>query len=290
VQAAKPRWTSASFLIYLGGLLVLVSAYGSIAYLGSFSSSGALVAWALLVLAVLGAVAHGLRRAGRWLAAGIFAFATVAVFGLFVAALWSWFGWLKDTSGGPFAGFHLDRLSLELLLIVFGASYRRSFAFPFIALITLTAGWLFVTDLVSGGGSWSVVVTLLVGLFYLATGTVSDRPAAFWRHLLAGLLIGVALLYWWHSSDWDWALIAVASLVYVRLAAAVRRSSWAVLGAAGVIAAATHYTIGWTRTGFSLSTEDVTQPRAWVPLVVYAVVGFLFVALGLLARERSARL
>src|SRR5262249_26972950 len=123
---------------------------------------GALVAWALLILGVLAAVAHSLRRAGRWLAAGIFAFATVAAFGLLVAALWSWFGWLKNVSGGPFSAFHADRFSLELLILVFGGATRRRFRFPFIALITLTARWLFLTDVVSGGGSWSAVVTLLI--------------------------------------------------------------------------------------------------------------------------------
>jgi hypothetical protein len=259
-------------------------AYSSFGYLSSFSSSGGLAGWALLLFAVLGGVASGLRRAGRWLAAGIFAFATVAAFAAFVGALWYWIGWLNDQGDSPFSGFHLGRLALELLVLLFGASYRRRFAFPFIALLTLTAGWLLVTDLVSGGGTWSAVVTLLVALVYLAAGTASDRPASFWLHTVSGVLLGGSLLYWWHAGDWHWALVAVASLGYVRLAVVVRRSSWAVLGAAGLLAAATHYAYEWTGNElfFTYDSAEPTGPRFWVPLVVYAVVGFGLVVLGLL--------
>ena len=96
----KPRWTSPSFLVYAGGLVVLASAAGSLSYLASSYGSGAYVAWALLILAVLEAIANGFRLRGRSISAGIFAFAAVIAFGAFDGALWRWFSWL---SGGQTA-------------------------------------------------------------------------------------------------------------------------------------------------------------------------------------------
>jgi hypothetical protein len=290
VTFPRPRWTSSSFLVYTGGLIVLASAVGSLAYLASEYGSGAYVAWALLVLAVLAAVAHGSRRRGRRITAGVFAFATVIAFGAFVGALWTWFGWLSGDESA-FGGFDLARLSLVLLTLIAAKAHLRRFRFPMIALLTTTLGWFFVTDFVSGGGSWSAVVTLLIGLFYLSIGSASDRPTAFWLHLVAGLLIGGSLLYWWHTEDWQWALIAVAALGYVRIATLVGRSSWAVLAALGLLAPATHYTLGWIGGGFSFfGDEQEPSVRVWVPLVVYAVTGFLLVALGLLAARRRGAL
>ena len=282
----KPRWTGSSFLIYTGGLVVLVAASASLAYLSGQYRSGAYVAWALLVLGVLGAIAHGFRRSGRWITAGIFAFATVIAFGVFVGALWRWFGWLSGEES-PFGGFDVARLSLVLLTLIAARIQLRRFRFPMIALIALILGWFLVTDVVSNGGSWTAVVTLLIGLFYLATGSVSDRPTAFWRHLVAGLLIAGSLLYWWHSSDWQWALVAVVALVYARIAAVTGRSSWAVLAALGLLAPATHFTIGWAGGSFlSFGDGDYSAPREWVPLVSYAVTGFLIIAVGLVVARR----
>jgi hypothetical protein len=242
---------------------------------------------------VLYVLAHALRRRGRWLTAGIFAFASVIAWAVFVGALWVWFGWLHAGSAGqaPFRGFSVARLSLELLVLAAALDDRRRFRFPFITSILVVVGWLFVTDLVSGGGAWSAVVTLLMGLAYLAAGGSSERPSAFWLSLGAGLLVGGSLIYWWHSSDWNWALVAVAALVYVRIARSTGRSSWAVLGALGLLAASTHYAAEWSRTSAFgvISPDGEHTSRGWVPPLVFAFTGFLLLALGLLAaRRRSA--
>jgi len=292
VKAGKPVWTTSSFLLYAGGLIVLGAAFWALAYLSSQYGDAAYAGWAALVLVVLRGIAGGLRRRKRPLAAGVFAFAAVLAWAVFLGALWTWFGWLSSapsptsvsTSSPPFHGFSIARLSLELLVLVAAAGNRRRFEFPFIALISTTVGWLFVTDLVSGGGEWSVVVTLLVGLAYFAAGSARNDPSAFWLQLAAGMLIGGTLLYWWHTSDWQWALVAVAALVYVRIAVRTGRSSWAVLGTVGLLAAATHFTIGWTRVGLPfLGGGAAAPPRLWVPSVVLAFVGFLLAALGLRA-------
>jgi hypothetical protein len=284
----KPRWTTASYLIYAGGLTVVGAALGALAYLSSQYGDAAYAGWALLVLVVLYGIALGFKRQGRWLAAGIFAYASVIAWASFVGALWVWFGWLHSAtgSGSPFAGFSVARLSLELLVLAAVFDDIRRFRFPFIASIGVLVGWLFVTDLISGGGNWSAVVTLFVGLAYFAVGSISDKPSAFWFQLAAGLLIGGSLLYWWHSGDTDWWLISVASLVYVLIGDRTQRSSWAVLATIGFFAAATHFSAAWANGRLSLSPNVVSTFRGWVPSLVFAFVGFLLVALGLYSRRR----
>jgi hypothetical protein len=281
----KPRWTSASFLIYAGGLIVLASAAGSLVYLSRSYGTAANVGWSFLVLAVLYAIAHVFRDRKNWLAAGIFAFASVVAWAIFVIALWRWFGWLHGGSfAHPFHGFSVARLSAALLVLAAAGDDRRRFDFPFITAIGVFIAWYFVTDLVSGGGDWTAVVTLFVGFFFLMLGVATDQPTSFWYHLGAGIFIGGALLHWWHTSDTDWALVSVAALVYVAFARLTTRSSWAVLGAVGLVAAGWHFAVEWSHPSGDLFV--VTTARDWVPYAVFAFVGFLLVALGVRASRR----
>ena len=281
----KPRWTSASFLMYAGGLTVLGSALGSLAYLSRSYGDGALVLWSLLILGVLYVIATGFKVRGRWIAAGVFAFASVLAWAVFLGALWIWFGWLHTSSfSSPFQGFSVARLSLVLLVIAACVDDGRRFRFPLISLITVFAVWYFVTDLISGGGNWTTVVTLIIGLIYLAVGGASDSASSFWWHLGAGVLVGGALLKWWHNSDTDWALIAVASLAFVSIAYGTKRSSWAVLATFGLFLSASHFASEWSNQ--TISITGITDTRGWVPYAVFAFLGFLLVALGL--RQRGA--
>jgi hypothetical protein len=289
----KPVWKSSTFLVYTGGLTVLFSAIGALGYLAVSYGRAAFAGWALLVLVVLSAIAFAFKHRDRWVAAGIFAFASVIAWAFFVGALWVWFGWLSthDAATLPFKGFSVARLSLLLLVLVAALVDRRTFRFPFITLFIVLFGWLFVTDLISGGGSWSAVVTLVVGLAYVATGGSSERPSAFWYHLAGGLLIGGSLLFWWHGGDWQWALICVVALLYVGMAHRTDRSSWAVLGALGLLAATSHFSNEWSTSGSSqlFGFGFGLQYRGWVPPLVFAFTGFLLVALGIVvARRRPA--
>ena len=282
----KPTWTSSSFLLYAGGLTVLGGALGALAYLSGQYGSAAYAGWAALINVVLYAIARSSKQRDRWIAAGIFAFASVITFGAFVSALWMWFGWLHSTSISSFSGFSVARLSLLLLVLFSAWDNRRRFSFPFISAITVVVWWAFVTDLVSNGGNWTATVTLLVGFSYLLAGTASDKPSAFWFHFASGALIGGALLYWWHSSDTDWALISAAALVYVGLAYATKRSTWAVLGAFGFLGATFHYLFGQTSPG--PLGFPVPSISGWSPPVAFACLGFWLVLLGLASRRRTA--
>jgi hypothetical protein len=290
VEVRKPIWTSSSFLLYAGGFAVLVAALGSLAYLSSSYGKGALVAWSLLPLFVLLAVARALRSRGVWVAAGVFAFTWVGAWIAFLALLFSWWGWTDNTAHGFFRGWHWALWAVEVLTIVAATVMRRTFRFSLVSVYILVGVYLLVTDVVSGGGNWSAVVTLVIGLVYLGVGVSVDRgarrPYGFWWHLVSGLLVGGALLFWWHSSETDWALLATASVAYMLIAGATWRSSWAALGALGFLAASTHWTIEWVSGGFFAFT---TPGHTWVPFVVLAVVGFFFVAVGLYLESRHSR-
>jgi hypothetical protein len=286
VQALKPVWKTSSYLVYAGGLIVLGAAIAALSYLSGHYGSGALTAWALLVLVVLSAIAESLRRRERWVAAGIFAFASVFAWGAFVGIAWHWFGWL-DSWNSPFGGWSVSHLSLELLVLIAAWNDRRRWKFPFITLISAVVGWFFVTDFISNGGGWTYTVTLLIGLAYLVGGSISDQPSAFWLHFVGGALIGASLLHWWHSSDTDWALISAAALVYVWIGYITKRSSWAVLGSIGFLLATFHYlfSTGTSSNGIPTSVPSIS---GWAPSVAFACLGFWLVLLGLASRRRHA--
>ena len=282
----KPVWKTSSFLVYTGGLTVLGSAIAALSYLSGHYGSGALTAWALLVLVVLYFIAHWFRHRGRWVAAGLFAFASVVAWGAFLGIAYNWFGWLHSSSS--FKHFSFARLSLEFLILIAARDDRRRFSFPFITLISALVGWFFVIDLVSSGGAWTRVVTLLVGLAYFFAGVVSDKPSSFWLHLIGGALIGGVLLDWWHVTDTDWALISAASLVYVAVAYMTKRSSWAVFATVGFLGATIHYLFS-TAGSVTIAGVPISLPSisGWSPSVAFACLGFWLVLLGLAGRRRT---
>jgi hypothetical protein len=293
MDVPRPRWTSSSFLLYAGGLTVLASAVAALEYLMGSYAKAAWAGWTALVFATLLAIAEAFRRRGHWITAGVFAFAAVAAWGFLVGALESWWGWLPTTEqASPFSDFHLGTMSVELLILAGAVAARRVYRFPLLVLPACVAAWLLVTDVLSNGGDWSAVVTFFVGVVFLISGSTVDRgprrPYGFWLHVAAGLAMGGSLLYFWHSSDAEWALVSVAGLVYVGLAARLGRSSWAVLGALGLAAAASHFAIEWTRTPVPFFEGGINpvEARGWVPPLVFAFVGFLYVALGLLVAQR----
>jgi hypothetical protein len=290
VDVTKPSWSSSSFLLYAGGFAVLAAAGWGLQVTESGYGDAAFVGWSALVLVVLELIAFAFRSRGEWIAAGTFIFAAVIAWGIFVGAVFSWWGWLADQDNA-FDGFHVGNLLLALLVLADARVARWLFRFPLLVAIEASVAWYFVTDLISNGGGWSAIVTFVVGIVYLIVGSTVDRgprrPYGFWWQLASGALIGGALLYFWHSSTGDWILIAIAGLVYVGLGARLGRSTWTVFGALGLFAAAVYFTRKWTGLDISLFTEGPQHIRDWVPPVVLAVLGFLYVALGLLVERRG---
>ena len=288
----KPVWTTSSFVLYVGGLTVLLGSAASLVFLSSEFGDAAFVGWTLLPLVVLFLVAHAFRGRGDWIPAGLFIVADMVVWIVFLAALLEWWGWLPDDEGGSaFAGWHWGLWLMTVIAIATAFVDLAVFRFPLLVVFPTVLTWFLVVDVLSGGGDWAAVLTLIIGLVYLAIGSGLDggssRPYGFWVHFVAGVLIGGALLQWWNSSDADWALVAVTGVVFVGIARATGRSSWAVLGIIGFFAASVFFVADWS--GLSFVPFFGGEPgtiRGWVPGLVYGIVGLFFVALGLLVRSR----
>jgi hypothetical protein len=280
VPLDKPRWSSSTFLLYLGAFTILAAASSAYGYLAGEYGNAAFAGWTLLMLAILAAIAVVFRRRS-WITGGLFAYVAVAAFGTFVAAVFRWWGW-GGTGDSLFAGWHWIEWLVIVLTLAAAVAALRAYRFPLLVFTIAVLVWVLVTDVVSGGGTWSAVVTLLIGMVYFGVAFAVGRVYGFWVHVASGLLIGGALLYWWHSSTADWVLLGIAGAVYITIGTFIGRSSWTVIGAVGLTATAAHFALKWVTGGglFGIPTN------AWRPIVVTAILGFVFVVLGLWAARR----
>ena len=103
------------------------------------------------------------------IAAGLFAFVSVPLFGAFVACALDVVRLARHVGGARRlrAGSRSRGCSLVLLTLLAALIALRSFRFPLLVLTVVGLTWFFVTDLLSGGGDWSAVVTFVVGLVFL---------------------------------------------------------------------------------------------------------------------------
>ena len=297
----KPLWTSATFLQYLGMLLAAINVVWLLTVLEDEHGTGGLLGWSALALVVFGMFAEAARRRGEAVVAGLLAVISVSVFGVLAGSLLDLAGILPDdeSDAAPFGeGIEIGLLLLELVVIAAAAFALARFRFPLLVLTIGTTAWLFVMDLLEGvfggGGTGTALLALLVGFVFLLVATAMDagvqHPYAMWLHVIGGLSIGGAVLYWWHEETWQWLVVLLVSLAYVVLARALRRSSYAVLGAIGLFATATYFVEKWFTIGdllpfFATDTEDVEE---WGRPLVYVAVGGIFFLLGLLVERRRA--
>jgi hypothetical protein len=147
-------------------------------------------------------------------------------------------------------------------------------------------------EIFGGGDDAHAVAVILVGLGFVALGRSMDAggpsPRAFWLHLVGGVSVGGGVLWFLHTEDWHWVIVALVALAYISAARVLLRSSYAVLGAIGLTAVASYFIEKW----FSLTSlvpflaaapEDVDE---WGRPLVYLALGVVLVALGLLVEWR----
>jgi hypothetical protein len=289
VGVIRAGWTSSSFLVYTGALTVLAASLWLESILAGDYSSGGFVGWSAIVFVLAAMFAVGFKREGRPLLAGLFAFVAVALFGVFVGALLNWFGWLPDTFS-PLGGFHSALLLLELVILVaawWALSWLRH---PLLVLAVSGVGWYFVADLLSSGGNWSAWVSILFGLCLLPVALSVNPVYGFWLHVVCGLTIGGGLLWFWHVSDWNFVLIAIVGLVYVFFGGAIRRSSWAVIGAFGLLLTTVHFVDKWFGSVNPLNLLfglGGSPKHDWARPLGFVVLGFVYVGLGIILRRRE---
>jgi hypothetical protein len=285
VTVNRARWATGPFLGYAGALIALAASVSWLSVIDSNHSQGVLAGWSVLFWFVAEVLALALLARGRRVVAGLLGFVGLGLFAVMVGSFFSWFGWLP--SDKPLGGFHLGLLFLELLVLIAAAIDLAIFKFPLFMVVIAGLGWYFATDIVSSGGNWSAWVTLFIGLFLFVLGLGLDggdtRPYGFWVHVVAGATIGGALLYWWHSSDFQWALIIIVGLLFMAVGAGIRRSSYGVFGTIGLVLATGHYSLGET---FGLGSEP-RAPTTWAGPVAFLCLGLFLMLVGMMLWRRG---
>ena len=306
MSVARVPWSSASFLVYLGGITILAALAALLGIESGEHGSAGLAGWALLVFLAVTASAVLARAQGHRVTAGLLALSSIAAYVVLIGALLDWLGWLAPTTSA-FGGFRVSVLFLELSVVVAGGVALAVFRFPLLVLVVAAGTWFFLTDLLSGGGDWSAVLAILIGLAMLAAALAVDRgatrPYALWLHVVAGLTIGGGLLWFLHDGDLAWTTVALVGLGYIALGDRWMRSSWVVLGAWGILQAAGYFALKLGATAseaffvffyffpfaianaFESGFED-RNTHEWAAPAVFMFTGVLFVGIGLLLVRR----
>jgi hypothetical protein len=288
-DALRPRWSSESALVYIGAIVALFATTSLLGILGDDHGNAALVGFSALATAVAVVLALALAQARRPVAAGVLATVAVFFFALFVGSLETLIGILDEDAGSD--DWQPGFLLLELLTIGAALVALRRFRAP---LLVLPIALTFAIALIDLGAE--EYMAILAGLILVAAGHAADRagrqPYAMWLHVVGGAAFGggvLALI----DGDAGWILVGLLSLVYVVGAYAFGRSSYAVLGAIGILATTTYFIQdGLSFVGFFVPVE-IGDPSGgtdpWQIALYYVCAGVLILGLGLLG-DRFARL
>jgi hypothetical protein len=297
-------WSGASFLAYLGGFTILFATGALLGVLAGDYGAAGFVLLALLVLAVTLVLAFSALLTRHRVTAGLFALTAVVAVVVFAGSLLHWFGWLNNPEV-TFGGFDLARFFLAVLMVVASAFALAIFRFPLLVLFLAASTYFFVADLISNGGDWTAIVSILIGLVFLTAAVGVDLGESsyygLWLHVAAGLVIGGGLLWFFHDGDVDFILVAVLALAYVVIGDGLARSSWIVLGAWGLLQTAEHFAAKWSSVGDFLFyffpfpffpfqepsfEEEVSSAHEWAGPLVFVAAGLVFIALALTLPRR----
>lgn len=291
-DAIRPRWSSESFLVYAGSVVMLAATATLLAILGEDHGNAALVGYSAIALAAALGLALALERTGRDVAAGVLAFLAVVFFAAFVAALANLVG-IVDVDADD--DYQPGTLVLEAVTIAASFVALRRFRAPLLMLPIAVTFSIAVADLGSLS-SWNDAedtLLLLVGVVLIAAGVALDRaglaPFAFWLHAVGGLAFGGAVLSL-IDGDLGWVLVGLLSLAYVAAAYVVGRSSYAVLGSLGILATATYFIedgLAYLPLAF-VGEEPGEIGEPWEIALWYVGTGLFIFLLGLVG-ERVAR-
>jgi hypothetical protein len=294
-EAIRPRWSSGSFLVYFGAFVVFTSTVVLFGILGAEHGEVALAGYGALAAALALALALALQQAGRPVAAGVLATLAVVFFAVFVGALESRLGILDTDNIGD--DYELGALPLELLTVGAALVALRRFRAPVLLLPVTVTVWFAIQDLGSlfawedAGEALSLVVGAVLMVAGIAIDRAGLRPFAFWPHLIGGLAFGGAAASL-VGGDAGWTLLGLLSLGFVAAGYALGRSSYAVLGALGILATTTYFIqdalsyVGLFVPFDVGGAESVREP--WQVALYYVAAGLFVFALGLVG-ERAAR-
>jgi hypothetical protein len=306
--AFRAGWSSSAFLFYLGAGVVVVSLLFLIDTGNGKGDDFGLFGWASLGLAAAAATAALLHRAGQAVLAGLAAFVGLIVFGVWVGAFLDWVGWLPEEPEGFLGGFDWSFLVIEILVVAAGLLALRIFRFPLLVLVVATVVWFALADnlsaLFSAGLDGQAALSAFAGLLLVAAGVWLDRtgraPYGFWLHVVGGLALGGGLIELLDHGAWRWILLGVVALAFIAAARLLARSSYAVLGAIGVLVVGGHFIEEWWHIPepfpyfffplyFFFPEEEGGGGPEWQGFLAYIVLGLIFVALGVLLERGFPR-
>lgn len=290
VNAVRPLWSAASALVYMGGFVVLVATLALSGIAGDDGGPWALAGAALAAAAAAFGAAETLARAARMIAAGVAAFLAVAFAGVAVGGVLDGLGALDASLDD----YQPAALLVEAVLVAGGLAAVRRYRSPFPLLLVATTLWFAVADLGSLA-SWDdagELLSLAVGVALAAAGVVVDRarrPAyAFWLHVVGGMAAGGSIVSL--AGDSAWPLVAGVALGYAALAFALGRSSYAVLGALGLVIATTMFAVdpgalvgGFLPFGLESSGGGLED---WQAALSYLGCGLVVAGIGIVGRLR----
>jgi len=288
-DALRPRWSSESALVYIGGVVVLLATGSLLGILGDDHGNAALVGYSALATAVAVALALALQRAGRPVAAGFLATLAVVFFAVFVGSLETLIGILDENASGD--DWQPGFLLLELLTIGAALVALHRFRAP---LLMLPIALTFAIALIDLGAP--EYMAIVAGLILVAAGHAVDRagrqPYAMWLHLVGGASFGGGVLAF-VESDTGWIIVGLLSVAYVAGGYAFGRSSYAVLGAIGILSTVTYFIQdGLSYVSFFVPFE-VGEPGGgtdpWQIALYFVFARLVILALGLVG-DRFARL
>jgi hypothetical protein len=295
-DAVRPRWSSASALAYAGGIVCLLATIGLLGIAQDDWGDWALVGGTVLAAAIAFALAVVLDGAARAVAAGVAATLGVVFAGLAVGAFLNAIGLLDADTGD----YQPETLLVEATIVGAALLAVRRFRAPLPVLPAALAFWVAVADL-SSLGSWDdagEVLSVAAGCLLAVAGVAADRagrePFGFWLHAVGGLAAGggLAILI----GEDAWALTALLGLAFVALAYALGRSSYAVLGAIGILVATTLFAVdpgsfvgGFVPFGVGAPSGGDSL-EGWQIALSYLVAGLVLAALGLAGERVTGRL
>ena len=288
-DALRPRWSGENALVYIGGFVGLFATTSLLAILGDDHGNAALVGYSLLATAVAFALALALQRRGRLIAAGVLATLGVVFFAVFVGSLEVWIGIVDGDV--PDDGWEPGLTLLELLTIAAALVALQRFRAP---LLVLPVALVFSFALIDLGAE--EYMAIVSGLILVAVGHAADRagrrPYGMWLHLVGGASFGGGVLALVGGSA-GWILVGLLSLAYVAGAHAFGRSSYAVLGAIGILATTTHFIEDGLTFADSFLPFQVGEREGgidpWEIAFYYILTGLLIMWLGLLGERFKRR-
>lgn len=293
-EALKPRWSSAGSLVYIGGFTILFATSALLAILGEEHGDWALVGYSALACAAALGLALALAWSGRAVAAGVLVTLAVVFVGTVIAAVENALGILDADVGD----YQPAALPIEVMTIAAALVALRRFRAPLLVLPIALVVWAAIVDLGSLA-SWDgagETLSILIGIALVVAGVAVDRaerrPYGFWLHAVGGVALGGGVLGV-VGSDLEWALVGVLSLAYVAAAYLLGRSSYAVLGAIGILITTTYFTFdavglvgAFLPFGAGPVEREASEP--WQVALWFVAVGLGIVGLGLIEDRLTA--